>query len=161
MEEGEWQYFMSVTFYATGTVEDSNLTFAVICARFNHKWIYARHRERDTWEIPGGHRENGEPIFETARRELFEETGALQFELESIADCSIKLQGYLRYGRLFFAEVQELGELPPMEIARIEYFTTIPEHLTYPHTHPYLHARVLSIKNFVAEYETDIRSVDE
>ena len=138
---------MSVTFYATGTMEDSRLTFAVICARFNHQWIYARHRDRDTWEIPGGHRENGETIFETARRELFEETGALQFELESISDCSIEIKGGLRYGRLFFAEVQEIGALPPLEIARIAYFATIPDHLTYPHTHPYLHARVLSLKN--------------
>ncbi|MDF2873578.1 MAG: hydrolase [Sporomusa sp.] len=134
---------MSVDFYTIGTVEDSKLTFAVICARFNNQWIFVRHKDRDTWEIPGGHREYGETIIETAKRELFEETGALQFDLDIISDCSIEIYGGTRYGRLFYAEVQKIGKLPPLEIDQIEYFTEIPDHLTYPHTHPYLYRKVL------------------
>ena len=26
------------------------------------KWVFCRHKERNTWEIPGGHREMGEAI---------------------------------------------------------------------------------------------------
>ena len=55
-------------------VDDALLKYAVIIAKHQGKWVFCRHRERDTLEIPGGHREPGETILETARRELAEET---------------------------------------------------------------------------------------
>ncbi len=51
-------------------VEDALLKFAVIISKSNDKWVYCRHRERITYENPGGHREAGETILATARREL-------------------------------------------------------------------------------------------
>lgn len=35
---------------------DKPLKYAVICARYNGKWVFCKHKERDTYEIPGGHR---------------------------------------------------------------------------------------------------------
>ena len=49
-------------------VEHSMLEFAVIIARTNGKWIFCKHRERDTFEVPGGHREAGESILDAAER---------------------------------------------------------------------------------------------
>ena len=63
-----------VTFY--DSAEDALLKFAVIIARTDGKWIFCKHRERDTYEVPGGHREKGEDILSAAKRELMEETGA-------------------------------------------------------------------------------------
>ena len=66
-----------VNFY--DSINDSMLKFAVIIARHNGKWVFCKHKERNTWEVPGGHREDGEDILETAKRELYEETGAIAF----------------------------------------------------------------------------------
>ena len=64
---------LEVKFY--DTVDDSLLKFAVIISQSNGKWVFCKHKERDTYEAPGGHREAGEDILETAKRELQEETG--------------------------------------------------------------------------------------
>lgn len=37
------------------SVDDSLLKFAVIISMSNGKLIFCKHRERDTYEIPGGH----------------------------------------------------------------------------------------------------------
>ena len=67
-----------VNFY--DSIDDSMLKFAVIIAKHNGKWVFCKHRERSTWEVPGGHREQGEDILETAKRELYEETGATRMD---------------------------------------------------------------------------------
>ena len=69
--------------------DDSLLRFAVICARYQNQWLLVRHRERRTWECPGGHREPGEAIDDTARRELWEETGVLHFRLHPVCAYSV------------------------------------------------------------------------
>lgn len=45
--------------------DDSLLKFAVIISKSNGKWVFCKHRERDTYEVPGGHREAGEDILTT------------------------------------------------------------------------------------------------
>ena len=49
-----------VKFY--DSVDDSLLKFAVILAKKDGQWIFCKHRDRDTFEVPGGHREPGEDI---------------------------------------------------------------------------------------------------
>lgn len=73
---------MQVNFYEK--VDDHLLRFAVIVARHRGKWVFCKHRERDTYELPGGHREPGERILEAARRELQEETGATAFSIRPV-----------------------------------------------------------------------------
>ena len=78
---------LKVKFY--DTVDDSLLKFAVIISQSNGKWVFCKHKERDTYEAPGGHREAGEDILETAKRELQEETGAIVCEIDGkiVASC--------------------------------------------------------------------------
>ena len=78
---------LEVKFY--DTVDDSLLKFAVIISQSNGKWVICKHKERDTYEAPGGHREAGEDILETAKRELQEETGAIVCETDGkiVASC--------------------------------------------------------------------------
>ena len=56
---------IQVAFY--DTAEDSVFDFAVIIAKKDGKWLLCRHKERTTWEFPGGHREKGERIEDAAR----------------------------------------------------------------------------------------------
>lgn len=44
---------MEVKFY--DTVNDELLKFAVIISQSNGKWVFCKHKERDTYEVPGGH----------------------------------------------------------------------------------------------------------
>ena len=44
-------------------VEDELLKFAVIISFYQGKMVLCRHKDRDTYEIPGGHREADESIF--------------------------------------------------------------------------------------------------
>lgn len=141
---------MITRFHEIGSVSEEKLKFAVISSRQNKQWIYVRHEERHTWEIPGGHREVGESIDETASRELYEESGALEFEINSIIDYSVEREGEISYGRLYYAEVKKLGELPNMEIEEVKLFDQMPNKLTYPEIQPYLH-------NVVEEYLEKIK----
>lgn len=139
---------MKVIFKDFSEVEDNLLKFAVIMARYNGKWIFCQHKERDTWEIPGGHRELGENIFDTAQRELYEETGAEDFGIIPISVYGVDRGGVVTYGGLFYADVDSLGKIPEeMEIGKIELFDTLPENLTYPAIQPYLYDCVTKFFN--------------
>lgn len=97
---------------------DKPLKYAVICARYNGKWVFCKHKERDTYEIPGGHREDGEDIEATAKRELWEETGAKDFDIYPVC-----IYSFTDYGMLYFAEIRSFEKLPPLEIEKINLLT--------------------------------------
>jgi len=120
------------------------LTYSVISARFGDKWIFVRHHKRTTWEIAGGHIEIGETSFEAAARDLMEETGALRFKLDCIATYSVKKDGETGYGRLYLAEVFELGPIPDIsEIAEVILLDKIPENPTHPDIQPLLFKKTI------------------
>lgn len=144
---------LKVNFYKFNTIEDSKLLFAVIMAKFNSKWIYVRHKKRQTWEMPGGHREKDENIIGTASRELFEETGAKEFSLTPVCIYSVERDETVDYtesfGALFYSDVETLGKLPDFEMSEIKLFDEIPNDLTYPLIQPFLHKKVLEVINKV------------
>ena len=131
-----------VRFY--DTVEDEALKFAVIISRSNGRWVFCRHKDRDTYEIPGGHREPGETIREAAERELREETGASVFELRPV--CVYSVTGRTRavdsdaetFGMLYHARISDFETQLHSEIAEVKLFETLPEKWTYPQIQPLL-----------------------
>jgi len=127
-----------VKFYDLNIIEDRKLKFAVIMSRYKDKWIFVKHKDRLTWEIPGGHREENEDINSAASRELKEETGAKEFSITPICIYSVNKDGVESFGQLFYSDITYLGELPNYEINEIGLFDTMPENLTYPLIQPYL-----------------------
>jgi len=127
---------MKCTAYDSGTLCDYK--YVVTFAIHDGKWILCKHKERETWETSGGHIENGETPEAAARRELFEETGAIDFDIERICDywaCDepheTKEIGWSN-GVVFLARVRALGELPLSEMKEIGLFAELPPNLTYP-----------------------------
>ena len=115
---------VEVNFYEQ--VEDSLLKFAVILAKTGGKWVFCKHRERDTYEFPGGHREPGETILETAARELQEETGAIDFTLKPVCVYSVKGKTQVNkseddesFGMLFAADITSFEKELHSEIEKI------------------------------------------
>lgn len=141
---------LEVKFY--DTVDDALLKFAVIISQSNGKWVFCKHKERDTYEVPGGHREAGESIFETARRELQEETGAVWFDIKPI--CVYSVTGKTRvndtgeesFGLLCFAEIMEFSGKLESEMEKVVLMDELPQNWTYPLIQPRLIEKYLQIE---------------
>jgi 8-oxo-dGTP diphosphatase len=113
--------------------------FTVIFARYRGDWLYARHRERDTWETAGGHIERGETPLDCAKRELREETGAERFNIIPALDYSVRGPSEVSHGQAFYADIDTLGELPPgFEMAEVRALPALPDKMTYPRILPVL-----------------------
>lgn len=133
---------LTVRFYEK--IDDEKLKFAVIISQYKGKWVFCKHKERNTFEIPGGHREKGETILETAKRELTEETGAVDFDMEPV--CVYSVTGKTRVnktgeescGMLYFADIRRIEKDLHCEIEKIELFSELPTRWTYPLIQPLL-----------------------
>ena len=139
---------MKVNFYEN--VDDELLKFAVIISKHDGKWVFCKHKERDTYEIPGGHREEGEQISETAKRELYEETGAIEYNISPVCVYSVvgknrvNHTGEEMYGMLFFADIQKFEEELHSEMECVCFFDELPVEWTYPLIQPVLIEEYLS-----------------
>lgn len=131
---------IEVKFY--DNIADELLKFAVIISKTNGKWVFCKHKERDTYEVPGGRREVGESILETAKRELVEETGVVDFDMKPICVYSVKGKTRVNendesFGMLYFADIYSFGEINS-EIEKILITDTLVKDWTYPLIQPKL-----------------------
>ena len=134
---------VEVNFYEQ--VEDELLKFAVIISKTKGKWVFCKHEARDTYEVPGGHREMGETILETAKRELKEETGAIDFNISPICVYSVKGKTKVNkkeddesFGMLFFADIFSFEKELHSEIEKILITDDLVDNWTYPLIQPKL-----------------------
>lgn len=137
----------NITFLNEEEVDEKDFNIAVIVAKCNGKIVLCKHKERDTWEIPGGHREKGETILDAAKRELYEETGAKSFMIKPV--CAYKIT---QYAMLYYAEIETFEKMPDSEIECIDFFEELPNNITYPSIHPDLYDKAMEeINNCIGE----------
>ena len=151
-----------VAFYKKA--DDELLQFAVIAAKYQGRWVLCKHKERSTWEFPGGHREAGETIEAAAVRELYEETGAAEYRMVPVSVYSVTDQAQSgekqaeSFGMLFSAEISRFDQLPPaFEMEKIECFENPPDNWTYPEIQPLLfqHLRQAAGKTMICAEKTE------
>jgi len=142
---------MEVKFY--DSVEDELLEYAVIISKSFGKWVFCKHKERDTYEVPGGHREANENILATAKRELYEETGALEFFITPVSVYSVTGENHVNgtgeetFGMLYYAEIETFEEELHNEIEKIVFLDELPTELTYPLIQPKLIAKLMEMED--------------
>ena len=133
---------MKVNFY--DKVDDSLLKFAVIISKSQGKLVFCKHKDRDTYEVPGGHREPEEAILDTAKRELQEETGAVEFSIVPVCVYSVTGKnrvndtGEETYGMLYFAEITRFEKELHSEMEKVVFLDEVPTKMTYPLIQPLL-----------------------
>lgn len=122
--------------------------YVVILSTYCGKLMLSRHKQRTTWETQGGHVEKGETPLQAAERELYEESGAIRYDIRALCDywAGDEITGEGATGMVFHAEIQELGEMPESEMAEIRLFDGLPENLTYPAIMPELYAHLMKEK---------------
>ena len=125
-----------VSFY--WTVRNKNFKYAVIVSKYNGKWVFCKHKNRDTYECPGGHREVMESIDSAARRELWEETGALDYKIVPVCAYSVTAGAGETFGMLYYADIRRFGKMPVSEIERVIVSDELPKRWTYPDIQPHL-----------------------
>jgi len=109
----------------------SPVTYVVIAVRYDGGWLFVRHRKRGGYELPAGHPDKGEDSVEAAVRELMEETGALDFTLEPVTYYYVDTGSGKKFGRLFLAYVDTLGEITDKhEIEGVKVFRRLPRDLS-------------------------------
>ena len=116
--------------------------YVVVLSEYEGKILLSRHKERTTWETQGGHIEPGETPMEAARRELWEESGAEEFDIEPLCDywAGSEDEQSGANGMVFRAMIHQLGKIPESEMAEVRTFDKLPENITYPVITPVLFA---------------------
>lgn len=128
-----------INFHDLNESKESELTRVVCVTEYNGKWVLCKHKNRETWELPGGHIEAGETWLDAAKREMFEETGATQIDVTPICLYSIS-----SFGILCYVKILSLQEIPKeFEIEKIGFFDKLPDDLTYKESHTKMFEKVM------------------
>ena len=138
-----------VDFHSPDYYPECGLTYVIIGARYLNKWLFIKHKQRKSHELPAGHIDEGEDADTAARRELEEETGAIKYKIVCISTYTVSEKNKLRAGRLYFAEIDNMGEeWDEKEIDEVVLSDSLPAELGFHHVQE-------ALFNYLQKYLTD------
>ena len=118
--------------YIAGSLDVIN--YVRMVTKHNGKFVLPWHKKSQKWDWVGGFVEKDEKPLEAAKRELFEETGAVDFDIFPVYDHeSFHEDGtYFNNGRTYFVIVRKFADLPDgSEMEKIGFFDKIPDDFRY------------------------------
>jgi 8-oxo-dGTP diphosphatase len=141
MDKGECRVMICKTF-EINTLQQYK--YVVVLSKYNGKILLSRHRDRTTWETQGGHIETGETQLQAAKRELYEESGAVDFDIYPLCDywAGNPKTNEGAGGMVFVANIHKLGAMPKSEMVEVREFEVLPENLTYKAITPALFEKI-------------------
>ncbi len=127
---------MQVKFYDKS--DDGLLMCAVVIAKYNGRWLYCKHRDAVTFELPYGYRGEDEMIEDTARHALSRKTGAKKYTLKPVCTYSQDNGDITVFGKLYYAEIKEMDPTLQAKGERVYYLDSHPDNQSCPELHPLL-----------------------
>ena len=118
--------------YIAGSLD--NITYVRMVVKYNEKFVLCYHRNSKKWDCVGGRVEKCESPLAAAKRELFEETGAVDFDIVPVRDYERFLEDGTFYNnnREYFVNVLKFSDLPDgSEMEKIGFFDKIPDDFRY------------------------------
>lgn len=124
-----WEDIMKIIFEEVSKVEKKNVGYSAIMANENGKWLFVRHKDFETWEIPVGKREVRESPLECAKRELYEASGATLFHINEV--CAYNLEDSEKWGILYVATIVKRNAYLYRGMLEVVGMEDIPENIAY------------------------------
>lgn len=121
--------------------------YVVVLSKHEGKILLSRHKKRLTWETQGGHIEKGETPLDAAKRELYEESGAVDYDIHPAFDYWAGDEESWANGMVFVADIRRLSPLPNSEMTEVKSFIKLPAELTYPDITPLLFEKAQFMQN--------------
>ncbi|WP_202708968.1 NUDIX domain-containing protein [Sporosalibacterium faouarense] len=115
---------------SAGDIEDSS--GSLVFPFYNDNFVMTFHMKRKGWEFPAGTREEGETPLECAKRESFEEAGAILKNVKALGYYTVNNgDKKLKYA-IYKAEIDRFEPKPSWsETDLVKLFTELPEDISY------------------------------
>lgn len=115
---------------ALDSLDDAHSCLVIPC--YNDSYVMTYHPKRKGWEFPAGTREGDESIIECAKRETFEEIGAILKDVQPVGYYIVNGKNINLKTAIFISKVEKFEPKPRWsETDLVKLFDQLPENISY------------------------------